>query len=153
MEIKKEKEELVHEYRYSRRKLDNYMDLVHRSECPHCEQKIDYKFYESKIPKIELKLQGINKRFDEIIPIIIKMDKEEALANQKKYKEHKKRIDEYIKQNINKLNKCIKDYNKGIENYLPYIQDREKSTWNEAMEWYLDNRNMEENEELYFEIE
>jgi len=147
-----EKDELVDKYKYLKNKIDNYKNLINRSKCPCCEQEIDYKIYEIKIPELELELQDIDKRLDKLIPIVTEENIKKALEEQNKRKKHKIKIDEYIKKNRNILNKAIRDYNKGIKNYLPNVLNEEKPIWNEAMEFNLDNRNMEENEELYFEV-
>jgi len=147
-----EKDELVGKYRYLKKKIDNYNNLLNRSKCPCCEQKIDYKIYEIKIPKLELELQNIDARLDKLIPIITEENIKKALEEQNKRKKHRIKIDEYIKKNRNILNKAIRDYNKGVKKYLPNVLNEEKSMWNEAMEFHLDNRDMEENDELYFEI-
>lgn len=151
--MKNTKIELVEKYQYLKKKIKNYGTLIHRSKCPCCEQKIDYKIYEVEIPKLVLELQNIDKKLDELIPIVTEENIKKVLENQNKRSKHKIKIDKYIRKNRSILNKAIRDYNKGIGNYLPNIPNEVKLIWNEAMEIHLDNRYMEENEELYFDLE
>lgn len=151
-EIRKEHKKLVDEFNYLKNKLNKYKNLDHRSECPCCDQKIDYKFYQLKIPDIESKLKFIDKRLNETIPLLINLDRKCGEENDRRRKEHGLKITKYIKENKNVLNKAIRDYNNGLETYLPLIPNGEKQIWNEAIEKHLDNRNIDENEELYFEI-
>lgn len=151
-EIEKELNDLNDRYLYLERKLDNYEQLMHREKCPCCNQEIDCSFYEKEIPRIKSKLLKIANQRDLLIPRVIEIEKEEARKYHEEQQEKKNRVNEYIQRNRNKLNKAIRDYNNGIDNYLPSIPDSEKETWNEAMEWHLDNRNMDDNDELCFEL-
>jgi len=148
--LENEKRKLLEKLHYLKSKVKNYKNLLNRSECPCCEQKIDYKIFETKIPDLESNIFNIDKRLDEIIPILRKMYHKIACENEKKHKERRKQIEEYLKINRNKLNKAIRDYNKGLDPYLPEIPEKEKELWNDAMEHHLDNRNLDENEELCF---
>ena len=150
--LRKEKEILIDKRNYYNNKLNNYKDLENRSKCPCCEQKINLEYFKKEIPIIEKKLTRIKEELDPIIKKIIQLNITIQKINSEEQKKHKKQIIDYIQQNKNKLNKCIRDYNKGIENYLPNIIESEKKIWNKAMEYHIDSRNIIENDELYFEI-
>jgi hypothetical protein len=153
MNIYEERDQLVEKRNYLQDKLKNYKDLKNRTVCPCCEREINWKAYQALIPSIEYKLQEIEKRFDIIIPEIIKLTREKARIREINQKEKQKIVQDYLQKNRNILNKSIRDYNKGVDDYLPKIIDKkEQQLWNKAMELQLDNRNMNENDELYFEI-
>ena len=152
-ELYKKRNELLDKRSYYREKLKNYKMLQDRSECPCCEQKTNREYFKNKIPKTKEKFQELLNEIKIIIPKIQKLEKIVRKDNENKNKEHRKQINNYIQQNRNKLNKCIREYYKGIENYLPNISKAEKELWNEAMEHHLDNKNIDENTELYFENE
>ena len=151
-ELQQELNKLNERYNYLKKKLANYRELQYRSECPYCNQPTDRDYFLSKIPGMESEMQKIEARRVEIIPIVRKMDNEKAREIEERWKKERKQVEDYITLNKNKLNKAIREYNKGAENYLPTIPDAEKPIWNEAMEIHLDNRNMDENEELCFEV-
>lgn len=151
-ELYKKRNELLDKRSYYREKLKNYKDLQYRSECPCCEQKTNREYFKRKIPTIEKKSEEVKEELDPIVKKIIQLNKIVVKAKDEEHKKHRKETDDYIKQNRNQLNKAIRNYNKGIEIYLPNISDIEKKIWNKAMEYHLDSKNIDENDELYFEI-
>ena len=151
-ELYKQRNELFSKRKYYQEKLKNYKDLQDRSECPCCEQKVNREYFKNKIPKTEAKFQEVLNRIEPIILKIQKLQKIIRIDTENKNKEHRKQINEYIQKNRNILNKCIRDDNKNIKNYLPNIIEAEKETWNEAMEKHLDKKGLDNNDELCFEI-
>lgn len=151
-ELYKKRNELFNKRSYYQEKLDNYEDLQNRSECPYCEQKTNREYFKNKIPEIEENLREILNEIEILIPKIRGLEQIVRVDNEIKNKEYRKRVVNYITQNRNRINKVIRDYNKGVEIYLPNIPDTEKKIWNEAMEYHLDSKNIDENDELYFEI-
>lgn len=151
-ELYKERNELFRKRSYYKKKLENYKNLQDRSECPCCEQKTNREYFKNEIPIIEEILQKLLNNIETIVLKTLELEKPIRIDNENKIEEHKKQINIYIHKNKNIMNKTIRDYNKGIENHLPNIIESEKELWNEAMEHHLDNKNMVENDELYFEI-
>ena len=151
-ELQQELNKLNERYSYLNKKLKHYKALQYRSMCPYCNQETDRDYFLSKIPGIESEMQKIDAKWEEMMPIVLEREKEQARIKEKDYREKQARIADYLTLNKNKLNKAIREYNKGAENYLPNIPDTEKPMWNEAMEIHLDNRNMDENDELCYDM-
>ena len=137
---------------YLIRKLKNYKKLQFRSQCTCCEQTTDREFFKNKIPDIESELKEIIEKLESLLPELHKNWIEKGIKQYMEGKERIKRLNDYITLNKNTLNKVIRDYNKGVEDYMPSIPDTEKSMWNEAMETHLANKNLDDNDELCFEI-
>lgn len=148
--LKKKYNELSEKLRYLRDRLKHCEELTHRSECHCCRQKIDPKFYEKQIPELKFKIEiiyaWISQNYDRF-----KLARIQKPILEKKNEERKKwetKINNYLKANRNLLNKAIRTFE------LPKITDiEEKKLWNEAIQLQLDNRGMDEDEDLEFEIE
>lgn len=149
-ELYKKRNILLDKRSYYREKLKNYKTLQYRSKCPCCEQKTSRDYFKNKIPKTEKKFQELLNEINIIVPKIKELEKIVKIYTENKNKEHRKQVSDYIQKNKNKLNKCIRDYNNGLEQYLPNIPINEKKIWNEAMEYHLDSKNVCENDELCF---
>lgn len=142
-------EKTINLLRYYRIILKDCKDLDHRSNCPLCKQKIDYNFYTKQIPELERKIKILEAWIDQnysysktckIAHPIIELE-------EIKRKEHQITVESYLKENRNALNKTIRTFE------LPEINDlEEKKLWNEAIEIQLDNKGMDESDELQFEF-
>lgn len=151
--IYQEKNQLVEKLNYLKVTLREYKNLEHRSNCPYCGQKIEWKYFSGEIPKIQEEIESIDNRLNEIFPIIRKLDHEKSIAYDKRVKEQNERVELYLKQNRSKLNKAIREYDNGVEVYMPNISNNtEKELWNEAMVYQLDKRGLDDNDELCFEV-
>ena len=137
---------------YLRHQIETYRRLEHRSACPCCDQKIDWEEYNLKIPDLEEKLKMVLDELELLYPKIKELMKIEIEAKQLQQKIKTQQIEKYLQQNRNKLNKAIRDYHKGVKNYLPSIPNSEKKTWNDAMELQLDKRGLDDNDELLFDL-
>jgi len=154
--LNKKHKEILEKLNYLRQKFKNYSDLVDRNCCPQCEQVINPTFFKQKADKLKEKVDFLcawidyNRNYNKLCSIrkpIVENNKElEAME--------KERINGYLENKRNRINKTIRDYNNGVDEYLPnnIITIEEKKLWNAAMNLQLDNRNMEENEELLFEV-
>lgn len=134
------------------KKIKNYKDLQDRSECPYCHQKTNKEHYRNEVPALLERLEEYLARLDKLYPKIKLLEKPIADENYRRMKEKQGKVQDYLKNNRNKLNKAIRDYNNGKEHYLPSIPAAEKELWNSAMEFQLDNRGLDENEELCYEV-
>ncbi len=154
--LDKKHEEILEKLNYLRYKFKNYSVLVDRAYCPQCEQVIDPKFFKQKTEGLKEKIDFLcawidyNRNYHKLCQI----RKPIMEYNEDLEKMEKKRINGYLEKKRNRINKTIRDYNNGADEYLPdgIITIEEKKLWNTAMNLQLDNRNMDENEELLFEI-
>lgn len=152
----KKHKKILEELNYLRYKFKNYSNLVDRVHCPHCEQTINPIFFKQKADKLKEKIDFLyawidyNRNYHKLCRI----RKPIVEYNEELEKMEKIRINDYLENNRNRINKAIRDYNNGVNEYLPdcIITIEEKELWNTAMNLQLDKRNMDENEELLFEI-
>lgn len=154
--LDKKHKKILEKLNYLRYKFKNYSALVDRVCCPQCEQIINPIFFKQKIDKLKEKIDFLcawidyNRNYHKLCrirkPI---MEHNEELEKMKK-----KRINGYLENKRNRINKTIRDYNNGVDEYLPknIITIEEKELWNAAMNLQLDNKNVDENEELLFEV-
>lgn len=147
--LNKKYEEIIDKLGYLRATLKDYTRLEHRSMCPLCESKINRAYYEKKIPEIKNKIKFLeiwidqnynySKRCRIGMPLILM---EDTLKKQKKQE-----ILKYLSENRSVINKAIRTFE------LPNIKSNdEKVLWNEAIQFQLDKKGMEENDDLEFEI-
>lgn len=158
--IKNQIKEIEQYSRTTREKLVRYnclmkdlKKLIDRDTCPCCNQKLTYDVNDDVLNDLKSIIDKIwIKRELEIKKektILAKKQEEEDKIN----KILKAKINDYLKNNRNRLNKAIRDYyNPKISQYLPIINSiDEKQLWNAAMEIQLDRRDIEENYDLYFQ--
>lgn len=150
-ELRRQRNILWEKRDFLRYRLKSYKDLQNRSECPYCGQKTKRKYYKDEIPNIMVKTEEVMDKLEETYPKIIELEKPLVEKRDKERKERGEKIQGYLKINRNILNKAIRDYDKGVEKYLPDIPDCDKEIWNSAMERQLDNKGFDDNEELMYE--
>jgi len=138
-------------------KIERFGDLIHRSECPCCENKID--FEKDYKPRIEL----YKKELEEISPIIDKeVNQRIVKSREKNNKEQVERhifetkAEKFYEQHKTDFNTAIKQAKKLDVVILPKFNKEEKKLWNCAMEYIaLDKpslEDLEDFEELYYKI-
>ena len=152
MNVSQKLDELNDQYHRLRRQIEDYDELSCREACPCCRQEVDRNYYKKQIPEIKEEMERIDKERKAIIPAYWEEKKQRGIKYDLEQKERWNRIKDYITKNRNKMNKAIRDYDKGVDNYLPDLSEAEKKQWNEAIEWHLDNRGLDDNEELCFEV-
>ena len=142
--------DLIDKLGYFRSELKDCKNLTHRSECPLCRQKIDWKYFENKIPELERKIKiieaWINQNYN--YNRRCRIGRPIAELEYKQNKERKEQIELYLENNRNKLNKAIRT----LELPMDITTNDEKEIWNDAIELQLDKRGMDEIDELEFEI-
>jgi hypothetical protein len=142
--------DLIDKLGYFRALLKDYKKLSHRCNCPLCSQKIDSKEFEKQIPELEWKIKIIEAWIDQNYSYSKRGRIERPIADlrYKKEKEHKQQVQKYLTEKKNKLNKTIRTFE--LPNDIETIE--EKELWNEAMQFQLDKRGIEEDDDFEFEI-
>jgi len=152
-EINKKYHNILDERDYFKDKLKKYKNLEHRSNCPCCDQEINWNDYKTKIMEHTKKLETYEKKLDDIIILKRETDKKLGDMFERINKLKQKTIDEFIIANKKILNKLIKDYMNGFKIELPEIPDDAKSIWNMAIEQLYEKKYddylLEDDELLY----
>ena len=154
-QLEKERNLLQDKRTYLERKVKHYNNLFNRSTCPTCYQKIDWNFFKEDLPNVQGKLDKVNTKLEVLYPKIKALMYPIWEARDKFNKERNVLRKGYLLKNKNRLNRSIREYNKGLEVYMPAITDKaEQELWNWAMECQLANRDLDDtNEELMFAID
>ncbi len=141
--------DLIDKLSYFRAELKSREKLNHRKECPLCRQKIDSQIHMKQVPVLKMKIEIIEAWIDQNYNYAkrCKIGMPIAILNERRIKEEKRKVEAYLKQNRNVINRTIRTFE------LPEIKEiEEKKLWNEAIELQLDNKDMDESDDLLFEI-
>ena len=153
--LRKEQSLMASEYQLYKARLKDYKNLQFRSTCPCCQQDTNREYYRDLIPITEDRIVVLDEKLHSIYTKIQTLQKPISEERYKFEKEREVLCKAYLLKNRNRINKTIRDYNNGVENYMPYICfTDEKKLWNNAMEIQLANKpDMDDtNDELMFEI-
>jgi len=152
-EINKKWHNIIEKRDYLKNKIKHSIDLENRSECPYCYQKINWKEFEKAIPELKEELRRFEKDLEEILPKKRELELELGRIWEKRRKNENKSIEEYIKQNKVMMDNVIKNYRKGVVDFLPKINNDEKELWNKAIEkYYTDKYEDGDEDELLYDI-
>ncbi|MBA7492078.1 hypothetical protein ES702_02627 [subsurface metagenome] len=125
-------------------------ELQNRVYCPHCEQKVDSEFYKKQIHSWRDKKEFLESWIDFNFYLEKRLRRPLNKIKEQEKKEWKKKVEEYLIKNRNKLNKAIRE----LELPNDITNTEKKKLWNDAIEKQIDNRNITylDEFELQFEI-